>query len=381
MDTYLRYKSISVFSRVAQITSPIVRLCSSTTDEERVSIAAEIFRLVAESGADSTGEWIKKLLLCDDNVFSRAVATGARVPDRIKTQVKNELLYFKQLSLVGPDGFLSDETKDFFPRFGAGGLTLSYDGLVLYYSVNGFGRFSESDAFVYRDGMLSPSQKDEARLSDLMNYSEEKNEIIKNTENFIAGLPAFHTLLYGDRGTGKSTTVRALINEYAGKIKMIELARSDLSRLAELRAEIAALKQKFIIFIDDLVFDECDKEADELKTALEGSTSAGGNCLLYCTSNRRHPYNESDKERRRGDVQAELALFDRFGLVITYINPDKEEFVDILKQILRSRGVKWRDEYAPLAELAAIKKGGRSPRAAKQIADLIECTYAQRLVE
>ncbi len=81
------------------------------------------------------------------------------------------------------------------------------------------------------------------------------------------------------------------------------------------------------------------------------------------------------------EVQAELALFDRFGLVVTYINPDKAEFVDILRQILRSRGIKWRDEYAQIAELAALKKGGRSPRAAKQIADLIESTYAERRSE
>lgn len=383
MDTYLRYKSISIFSHVAELTSPLVRLSSAKTDEERVSLAAEIFGLVAKSGADSTGEWIKSLLLSDDNVFSRTAATGERISDRVKTQVKNELLYFKQLSLISPDAFVTDEVKDFFPRFGSGGLSVTYDGLVLYYSVNGFGRFSSSAAFVYRDGALTAVKPDGTRLSDLKNYAEEKNEIVKNTENFIAGLPAFHTLLYGDRGTGKSTTVRALANEYRGKIKMIELAHSEIKHLSELRAEIAALKQKFIIFIDDLAFDESDKAAEELKTALEGSLdSFTGNCLLYCTSNRRHLFKEDEKpQRRNDDVQAELALFDRFGLVITYINPDKEEFVDILKQILRSRGVKWRDEYAPLAELAALKKGGRSPRAAKQIADLIESTYAQRLVE
>ena len=83
---------------------------------------------------------------------------------------------------------------------------------------------------------------------------------------------------------------------------------------------------------------------------------------------------EKGERRTNDERQAELALFDRFGLVITYVNPDKGEFIDILKQILRSRGIKWHDEYAQIAELAALKKGGRSPRAAKQIADLIETT-------
>ena len=88
-----------------------------------------------------------------------------------------------------------------------------------------------------------------------------------------------------------------------------------------------------------------------------------------------------DGSERQGALsysQSELALFDRFGLVVTYLSPDSDGFVDILKQILRSRAIKWRDEYGSVAELAARKKGGRSPRAAKQIADLIECTYAQK---
>lgn len=383
MDMYLRYKSVSVFSHVAEVAEPLAKLTAATSRADKLSLAAEVFRRVANSGADSTGEWLKSLILVDDNIFSRTAAKGERVPDRIKAQVKNELLFFKQLSLLTADEFADDETKEFFPRFGSGGLSVTYDGLTLFYSINGCGRFAASGAFVYRDGILTAVPPDSTKLSDLMNYAEEKNEIVKNTENFIAGLPAFHTLLYGDRGTGKSTTVRAIANEYRGKLKVIELARGDLKRLPELRAEIAELNQKFIIFIDDLVFDENDRAAEELKTALEGSLdSTAGNCLIYCTSNRRHLYKESDGERRRSDdVQAELALFDRFGLVITYINPDKDGFVDILRQILRARSIKWRDEYAPLAELAALKKGGRSPRAAKQIADLIECTYAERLGE
>ena len=264
--------------------------------------------------------------------------------------------------------------------FGFGGFSVTVGSLIGAWEKRGCGVFSKGSAFVYdgeSNGFILAAQEP-LSLSDLKNYDEEKSEIVKNTENFIAGLPAFNALLYGDRGTGKSTTVRAIAYEYRDKIKIIELKRGDIARLGDVYEALDGYKQKFIIFIDDLSFDESDSSVDGFKAALEGSLGARDNVLLYCTSNRRHLVKESDKEYKNGndETQAELALFDRFGLVVTYVNPDKAEFLDIFKQILRARSIKWRDEYAQIAELAALKKGGRSPRAAKQIADLIESTYA-----
>lgn len=380
-DMWLRYKSISVFAKTARAVAPLAELSVCSDAARRAELASEVFRAVAECGCDSTGEWMRTLMLTDDNVFSRAAASGERISDRIKAQVRAELLTFKQLSLIRPDDFASEDTVAFFPKFGFGGFSVAYDRLVAFYAANGCGKLASGNAFVCRDGTMLSAGNNDARLSDLKDYEEEKAEIVRNTENFIAGLPAFHTLLYGDRGTGKSTTVRAIAHEYRDKLKVIEIARGELKRLPALQSELTGLKQKFILFIDDLSFDENDGDADGFKTALEGSLDAPTrNTLLYCTSNRRHLYKETDKTGMRhksDEVQAELALFDRFGLVITYINPDRERFVDILKQILRSRGIKWRDEYSAVAELAALKKGGRTPRAAKQIADLIESTYAE----
>ena len=113
--------------------------------------------------------------------------------------------------------------------------------------------------------------------------------------------------------------------------------------------------------------DLSDGDEDLLKAALDGQ---GDNYLLYCTSDSKPSYSRSKK------TEQEPTLFDRFGLVVTYVNPDREMFVDILKQILRSRGIKWREEYASVAELATVNSGSKSPRTAKRIADLIECTYA-----
>ena len=379
-ELYLRYKAIAVYKGVADAVASLAELSRATDDESRVERAAAVFRAIEQAGARSSGEWIEMLVLRDDNPFTRLASACERVDKRRKAQEETELLTFKQLSLLSPNEFMTDATAAFFPRFDFGGFSASYDKLVRFHADNGCGMLACGSAFRYGEGGFSLAHVDEVRLSDLKNYDEEKAEIVKNTENFIAGLPAFHTLLYGDRGTGKSSTVRALCAEYEGKLKVIELSGDDLERLPDIYAAIRGRRQKHIIFIDDLAFDENDRRADVFKAALEGSLDGADNALIYCTSNRRHLIKESDRREgrsRNDELQAELALFDRFGLVVTYINPDRDEFIDILKQILRSRGLHWRDEYASIAELAALKKGGRSPRAAKQIADLIESTYAE----
>ncbi|MDE7107755.1 MAG: DUF815 domain-containing protein, partial [Clostridiales bacterium] len=168
-----------------------------------------------------------------------------------------------------------------------------------------------------------------------------------------------------------SATVRAVTGEFCCRLKLIEIA--DVSELPELVKKIRGLKQKFIIFADAVDLGEWEANRAAIDRVLDESPD---NFLVYCTIDR-----DRDDGQKQGELsysKSELALFDRFGLVVTYLNPDSEGFVDILKQILRSRAIKWRDEYGSVAELAARKKGGRSPRAAKQIADLIECTYAQK---
>ncbi len=366
---YLQYKSVSVYSAVAMAARPLAELITAPDPSRRVSCAAEVFRAVADSGCDSTGEWVKKLVLADDNPFSRAAARGERISPKVKTQVQNELLTFKQLSLIKPSEFAGDEAT-FFPQFGFGGFSVTYDGLLQSYANNGCGILSGGDSFVYRDGNFKAATTRNERLSDLKGYIEEKYEIEKNTKSFVDGLPAFHTLLYGERGMGKSATVRAVAGEFGGRLKLIEIA--DISELTELVKKIRGLKQKFIIFADAVDIDAWQSSRAATDRVLDG---APDNYLVYCTIDR-----VRDGERRDAlsYTQSELALFDRFGLVVTYLSPDSDGFVDILKQILRSRAIKWRDEYGSIAELAARKKGGRSPRAAKQIADLIECTYAQK---
>lgn len=370
-DLLLRYKAISIFKTAAEKLSPLAALLSCDGDEAAEK-CADIFRSVAESGCDTTGEWIATLLYADDNVFSRAVAHGERIPERLKNQVRTELATFKRLSLIKSEIYMTESNKDYFPRFGSGGMSVAYERLLAHYLTNGYGATACGNAFVYENGAFKPVDYGGVRLSDLKNYAEEKAEIVRNTENFIASLPAFHTLLYGDCGTGKTATVRAVANEYANKLKIVQISGANVAELPALRARLSGLLQKYILFVDDLSLDGDAERRAAVESMLDMPCD---NMLLYVTSD-----SSSDKtaEKATAASAADPSLFDRFGLVVTYVTPDKNGFCDILKQILRSRGIKWHDEYTAVAELAALKKGGRSPRAAKQIADLIESAYAEK---
>ena len=217
-------------------------------------------------------------------------------------------------------------------------------------------------------------------LSDLKNYELQRRQVIDNTESFVNGYPANNVLLYGDRGTGKSSTVHAVLNEYAPQgLRMIEISKSDIPDLTLIREQLAESPMKFIIFIDDLCFDSHDDSFGELKAALEGSLSGRKhNTIIYATSNRRHLIKESFSDREndinRNDImQEQLSLSDRFGLSITFINPNKKDYLDIVEKIAQDRGLNVNlDRLFLVAEQWASKKGGRSPRCARQFIDFVE---------
>ncbi len=244
--------------------------------------------------------------------------------------------------------------------------------------------FDGAAAFIW-DGdereLLPMRSTDPVRLGDLKKYEEEKETVVGNTLAFLRGLPAQNVLLYGDRGTGKSSTVHAVLNEYSDEgLRLIEVKKRDIITLPRLMNAIAdGGDKKFIIFIDDLTFVEGQDNYGELKAVLEGSALHLGNVLIYATTNRRHLIKETAEDRKNdmheSDLrQEQMSLSDRFGIVVTYLNPDKREFADILRSLLADRGVTLpEDELALRAERFCLEKGGRSPRGARQLADIIVC--------
>ncbi len=254
------------------------------------------------------------------------------------------------------------------------------DALRDYHRRCGCGCFTAHRAFLWRDGeMLPVEHPDPIRLSNLKGYEYQRRIAIDNTRAFLDGFEANNMLLYGDRGTGKSSTVKALLNEYADEgLRMIEMPKEYLRQLPDLTGHLAAVPMKFIVFIDDLSFSDNDDSFAALKAVLEGGlASRPANVIIYATSNRRHLLRETfsaragDEVHHADTVQEAVSLSDRFGITLTFLLPDKQRFLDIVEQIAADRGLKVeRQTLLDAAERWALERGARSPRYARQfIAD------------
>lgn len=247
------------------------------------------------------------------------------------------------------------------------------DYFVDYAWRHGGGIFAKYRAFTF-DGELRPIEHlDKIRLSDLKNYEVQRRQVIDNTLCFLAGKPAQNVLLYGDRGTGKSSTVKAILNEFEN-LRMVEVSKNDVIKLPTLFGKLRTVPLHFIVTIDDLSFAENDDRFSSLKAALEGSLSAKPeNILIYATTNRRKIIREtvSDREISGADaIDESMSLADRFGLFITFTKPDKQGYLDIVHKIANDMEISIsEDKLDASAERFALKHGGRSPRVARQFVD------------
>lgn len=242
------------------------------------------------------------------------------------------------------------------------------------------GFFAQHKAYRVNAGEIIPVYyHDKITLEELKNYTFQREKILQNTKDFICGKPSANALLYGDRGTGKSSTVKALLNEFP-QLRMIQLTCNDIIYISDLYEKLIHYKQKFILFIDDLTFAEDDKNYSLLKASLEGSLSAKpNNVLIYATTNRRHIIKETHASREGGEmfitdaIDESVSLSERFGLFLTFTKPDKVEFLEIARKIAQDRGLKTDlESIYDIAEKFAIRRGGRSPRIARQSIDYVE---------
>lgn len=378
------------------VVAALYDLLCSVDNESVLRAYSSFFKTVSKRGA--LKEYISKCILTDDNIFTRSACAGKakEISDSIMTAVKLDLLKLEELaSITAKD--IEESIADYdlkemikaMPAWEVGdssaplnaGWDKQIDDLVSYHKANGYGEYAKSIAFTWRDKQIKPiSITNLITLENLKNYENQRQRVIDNTESFIAGHPANNVLLYGDRGTGKSSTVHALLNAYHKQgLRMIEIPKSAVADLGLIREQLVNSPMKFIIYIDDLSFDSNDTSFSELKAALEGSLSGRqSNILIYATSNRRHLIKEnfSDRENdvNRGDtMQEQLSLSDRFGLTITFLNPNKFEYQDIVKKIAIDRGLDVDlDQLCFKAEQWATRRGGRSPRCAKQFVDFVE---------
>ena len=299
-----------------EIINALYDLLNSLEDETVLTKQSRFFNLL--SSHHSLRHYVSKLILTDDNVFTKAAAAGKcdELDPSILDGVKADLEKLEVIaSISAEDIYKAEEDSDIadvlktMPKWNPNGRAMlpltdnwaeHIEDLKSFHRTNGYGMFAKFVAFTWRNEEFVPiTAIDSIRLTDLKNYEVQRGKVVDNTVAFISDLPANNVLLYGDRGTGKSSTVHAILNEYKDRgLRMIEISKGDINDLTMIREKISDSPMKFIIFIDDLSFDNHDDSFGELKAALEGSLSGRqNNTLIYATSNRRHLIKENFSDR------------------------------------------------------------------------------------
>lgn len=340
-----------------------------------------ISRLYARS--TNLTEYIFQLICEDENFYVKAAANGEEIDEMLTACVQNELAILQRLARIRPHELQKEvsyygvlpEWKTSDIDFGA-----EYHARLREIGKYGYGKFAGHKMFVIRDEVCVPvKHPDGIRLSALSGYEREREEVIGNIRALLCGKHAQNMLLYGDAGTGKSSTVKAIVNEYYSEgLRLIQITKEQLPLLPDIMEQIYDNPLKFILFIDDLTFSGMEDSFGTLKATLEGSVSARAeNAVICATSNRRHIVRERFSDRdgdeiHRNDTMEELSsLSARFGLRVCFAKPDKAQYLALVAAIAEQMGVQADGALMQKAEQFALRSGGRSPRAAKQFVEQV----------
>ena len=337
------------------------------------------------------GSYLSAAVLEAETVCVRQAASGTLAP-ALQTALDSELAFLQALcgltldELLAAAGSATGQAQElaFLPRWETSGIDLpaAYAQRMSEVGKKGYGMFAKHHVFTVENGQLVPVKyPDPQRLSELPGYEKEREKVIANTKALLAGMPANNVLLYGDAGTGKSSAVKAIANEFAPEgLRLVEVKKNQLYQIPDLMDKLAANPLKFILFIDDLSFTANDVNFAALKAILEGSVGGRAkNIAVYATSNRRHLIKETLTDRTGDDIheadtrQELMSLSARFGLTVTFQRPEKARFETILAELAKQHGIDMpMDQLLVKAEAFAIRAGGRSPRVAKQFIEQCE---------
>ena len=358
--------------------------------------------------------WLTYILMMHDNAFTLACERSEILPDSTLMRLaERDLEVFMELFRTGEADFDENEKilamiLDYKAPYGSKSVTeagrrieelssrLAYANdiktfariLTEYYSKFGCGMYGLYKAFrVGRETggtggleLVPVTDSADVTFDDLIGYESQKKTLRDNTEAFVSGHYANNVLLYGDSGTGKSTSVHALMHEYSDRgLRLIEVSKSDRSRLPQIMSEIKKRNYRFILFLDDLSFEEDESDYKELKAMLEGALETRSDkVLIYATSNRRHLIREtwgdrSDMEyhedvHRSDTMEEKLSLAGRFGVTIYYPKPGPQEYLEIVRMLALRNGIELKGrELEDAARKWELRHGGMSGRTASQL--------------
>ncbi|MBQ9148854.1 MAG: ATP-binding protein [Oscillospiraceae bacterium] len=384
----LRLRSLGVFR--ALLEDPVIAsLCAYLDSLERKELDISVSRYAAfvsnlyHTEKRTLAGYIQSIVNNDENPYLRLIGRGETAWPEMEEDVAAELEVFQAVADLTPETLRAPlNWAGYLPKFAVKELDIvaGYRERCSNIGKYGYGMYAKHHMFyINPDNKIVPVRNpDKTRLSSLIDYKREQQIILDNTRALLEGKPAANILLTGDAGTGKSSTVKAVVNElhHLG-LRILEVRKEQLHEIPGVLDELNSNPLKFILFIDDLSFQKDDDNFSALKAILEGSVSARSrNVVIYATSNRRHLVKESfsgrdgDDVHRNDTMQEIISLSERFGIQITFQKPDKATYLDIVHHLARERGVEIdQKELDMLAERFILSRGGRSARAATQFVD------------
>ncbi len=384
----IRLQSLAVFRQL--LSDPVVQGltdylgCLKTAPaSEAVSKYAEFVSRLYAAENTSLAAYIQNIVGDNENPYICAVGRGETPEDALDTCVWQELDTLQTVAELTPEALRAGlDWSGFLPGFRTEPADIpgNYRSRCANIGKFGYGIYAKHRMFYInsQNTIVPVRNPDKTRLSSLVDYKREQKIIMDNTVALLEGKPAANILLTGDAGTGKSSTVKAVVNElYDRGLRILEVRKEQLTEIPEILDTLNSNPLKFILFIDDLSFQKDDDNFSALKAILEGSVSAKSqNVVIYATSNRRHLVKESFSNRDGDDIhrndtmQEIISLSERFGIQVTFTKPDKQTYLDIVRHLAQERGLQMDTaELEKQAEAFALGRGGRSARAANQFID------------
>ena len=345
---------------------------------------ARLFYDLHQAGYASLGDWLLDQLRYRESPYARLVEQGERDP-ALEGAARRDLAVFDRLARLSCGRLIEaiaplcppefGPVLEGLPRWPEGALP-SFEALTAFYRANGAGLFARYRAFQWEEGLLRPVERPDAPTpEEMIGYELQRSQVAANTRAMLAGNLVNNVLLYGDSGTGKSATVKSLLSLPGfADLRLIEVRKEELAGLPQLIRTLDGRRLKFILFIDDLAFDQDDRTYSVLKTILEGGVERRpANVAIYATSNRRRLVRQTFSDRAGDEVDAgetiqeKTSLSDRFGLRIPYLALNKGEFLSLVEQMADQAGVDMdRALLRQEAERWEMRHPGRTPRTAKQ---------------
>lgn len=354
-------------------------------EKNNVTVLRNVIEFSETEGVTNSAikEYVATRLVNDDNILSRLAKANKRIGDDLYrlALLDIEQIYKKLFAIQikytpsgNKIGFYSGYVDSIRAITEASSARELLDLLIEHYRTLGCGMLAKHTAFKYDGSLSGVSETDSITFDDLVGIDYQKQILIDNTRAFVEGKRANNVLLFGDRGTGKSSSVKALLNMFAcDGLRMIEMPKHCIKDIPKLSKVLAQSPNKYIIFLDDLTFESHETEYRALKVAMEGQLQANpDNVLIYATSNRRHLIRENWSDREGGEVhvndhmQETLSLSERFGISLVFSAPNQKEYLNVVAQMLKKYGIEMTGDIEKKAVVWQMNYGGRSGRCAKQ---------------